>query len=97
MAKLVQEEVAKESKVVKVLVKSRSWRSLSPLNETFQRAQMLLRQAMTADQPLTMFNEVPVFKNVGKRSTAKTTALLVFFLWLVKSLKNLLIIGLLIT
>ena len=32
---------------------------------------------------------VPVFKNVGERSTAKTTALLVFFLWLVKSLKNL--------
>ena len=28
---------------------------------------------------------VPVFKNVGERSTA----LLVFFLWLVKSLKNL--------
>ena len=33
---------------------------------------------------------VPVFKNVGERSTAlKTTTLLVFFLWLVKSLKNL--------
>ena len=32
---------------------------------------------------------VPVFKNVGERSTAKTTALFVFFLWLVKSLKNL--------
>ena len=32
---------------------------------------------------------VPVFKNIGERSTAKTTALLVFFLWLVKSLKNL--------
>ena len=31
---------------------------------------------------------VPVFKNVGERSTAKTTTLLVFFLWLVKSLKN---------
>ena len=30
---------------------------------------------------------VPVFKNVGERSTAKN--LLVFFLWLVKSLKNL--------
>ena len=30
---------------------------------------------------------VPVFKNVGENSTA--TALLVFFLWLVKSLKNL--------
>ena len=29
---------------------------------------------------------VPVFKNVGERST---TALLVFFLWLVQSLKNL--------
>ena len=40
---------------------------------------------------------VPVFKNVGERSTAKTTTLLVFFLWLVKSLKNLKIIGLLIT
>ena len=32
---------------------------------------------------------VPVFKNVRERSTAKTPALLVFFLWLVKSLKNL--------
>ena len=33
---------------------------------------------------------VPVFKNVGERSTAKkTTTLLVFFLWLVKSSKNL--------
>ena len=32
---------------------------------------------------------VPVFKNVGERSTAKSYALLVFFLWLVKSLKNL--------
>ena len=31
---------------------------------------------------------VPVFKNVGERSTAKTTALLFFFLLLVKSLKN---------
>ena len=30
---------------------------------------------------------VPVFKNVGESST--DTALLVFFLWLVKSLKNL--------
>ena len=33
---------------------------------------------------------VPVFKNVGERSILlKTTALLVFFLWLVMSLKNL--------
>ena len=32
---------------------------------------------------------VPVFENVGERST--TTALLVFFLWLVKSLKSFLI------
>ena len=32
---------------------------------------------------------VPVFKNVGERSTAKTTAQLVFFLWLVRSLKSL--------
>ena len=32
---------------------------------------------------------VPVFKNVGGRSKLKTIALLVFFLWLVKSLKNL--------
>ena len=37
---------------------------------------------------------VPVFKNVGKRCTSKT---LVFFLWLVKSLKNLYTIKLLIT
>ena len=29
---------------------------------------------------------VPIFKNVGERYTAKTTTLLVFFLWLVKSL-----------
>ena len=29
----------------------------------------------------------PVFKNVRERSAAKTTTLLVFFLWLVKSLK----------
>ena len=40
---------------------------------------------------------VPVFENVGKGLVLKTTALLVFFLWLVKSLKNLEIIGLLIT
>ena len=32
---------------------------------------------------------VPVFKNVGERSKTKNAALLVFFLWLVKSLKNL--------
>ena len=32
---------------------------------------------------------VPVFKNVGKGLLLKTTALLVFSLWLVKSLKNL--------
>ena len=32
---------------------------------------------------------VPVFKNVGERSTAKNYRLLFFFLWLVKSLKNL--------
>ena len=32
---------------------------------------------------------VSVFKNLGERSTAKTTTLLLFILWLVKSLKNL--------
>ena len=32
---------------------------------------------------------IRVFKNVGKGQLLKTTALLVFFLWLVKSLKNL--------
>ena len=32
---------------------------------------------------------VPVFKNVGKGLQLKSTALLVFFLWLVKSLKSL--------
>ena len=32
---------------------------------------------------------VPAFKNVGKGLQLKTIALLVFFLWLVKSLKNL--------
>ena len=32
---------------------------------------------------------VPVFKNVGKGLLLKATVLLVFFLWLVKSLKNL--------
>ena len=32
---------------------------------------------------------VPVFKNVGEGLQLKTTASLVFFLWLVKSLKNL--------
>ena len=32
---------------------------------------------------------VPVFKNVGERSTAKNYRPVVFFLWLVKSLKNL--------
>ena len=31
---------------------------------------------------------VPAFKNVGKGLQLKTIALLVFFLWLVKSLKN---------
>ena len=38
---------------------------------------------------------IPVFKDVAKGLQLKTTALLVFFLWLVRSLKNLLIIGLL--
>ena len=32
---------------------------------------------------------VPVFKNVGEGLLLKTTTLLVFFLWLVRSLKNL--------
>ena len=32
---------------------------------------------------------VPVFKNVGENLLPITTTLLVFFLWLVKSLKNL--------
>ena len=32
---------------------------------------------------------VPVFNNVGKGLLLKTTALLVFFLWLIKSLKHL--------
>ena len=32
---------------------------------------------------------VPVFRMLGKDLQLKTTALLVFFLWLVKSLKNL--------
>ena len=32
---------------------------------------------------------VPVFKNLGERSTAKNYHLLFFFVWLVKSLKNL--------
>ena len=32
---------------------------------------------------------VPVFKSVGKGLQLKLTAILVFFLWLVKSLKNL--------
>ena len=31
---------------------------------------------------------VPVFKNVGEGLLLETTTLLVFFLWLVKSLKN---------
>ena len=35
---------------------------------------------------------VPVFKNVGKGLQQKTTAQLVFFLWLVKSLKNFILI-----
>ena len=40
---------------------------------------------------------VPVFKNVGERSTAKNCHPVSLLLWLVKSLKNLSIIGLLIT
>ena len=32
---------------------------------------------------------VPVFKNVGEMSTAENYHSLVFFLWIVKSLKNL--------
>ena len=39
---------------------------------------------------------IPVFKNVGESTAAKNYFLLVFFLWLVKSLKNLYIIKLLI-
>ena len=39
---------------------------------------------------------IPVFKNVGESTTAKNYFLLFFFLWLVKSLKNLYIIKLLI-
>ena len=38
-----------------------------------------------------------VFRNVGRGLWRKTTALIVFVLWFVKSLKNLLIIDLLIT
>ena len=40
---------------------------------------------------------VPVFKNYGERSAAKLKLLEVFFLWLVKSLKTVQIIGLMIT
>ena len=41
---------------------------------------------------------LPVYKNVEEKGLLlKTTALLVFFLWLVKYLKNLYIIGLLVT
>ena len=32
---------------------------------------------------------VPVFKNIGERPTAKNYHMLVFFSWLVKSMKNL--------
>ena len=32
---------------------------------------------------------VPVFKNIGERSTAKNYPILVFFLWLIESLKSL--------
>ena len=32
---------------------------------------------------------VPIFKNIGNSLQLKTVVLLVFFLWLVKSLKNL--------
>ena len=40
---------------------------------------------------------VPVFTNVGKGLLLKITVLLIFFLWLVKSLKNLQVIELLIS
>ena len=40
---------------------------------------------------------VPVFKNVGERSTAKNYCPVSLFLWSIKSLKNLQIIGLFIT
>ena len=40
---------------------------------------------------------VPIFKNVREGLQLKTTALLVFFLWLVKSLKSFYTIELLIT
>ena len=40
---------------------------------------------------------VPIFKNLRKKSTIKNYCLVVFFLWLLKSLKNLQIIVLLIT
>ena len=40
---------------------------------------------------------VPIFKNVRERSTGTNYPLLVFFLWLLKSLKNMKILGLLIT
>ena len=40
---------------------------------------------------------VPIFKNVGERSAAKNYSLLVFFLFLVKALKNVQKIELLIT
>ena len=54
-----------------------------------------LKESCFSDS-LKVSSGVPVFKNVGEQQL-NTTALLVFFLWLVKSLKNLRIIELLIT
>ena len=49
-----------------------------------------LKESCFSDS-LKVSSGVPVFKNVGEQQL-NTTALLVFFLWLVKSLKNLQII-----
>ena len=59
---------------------------------------MYLKQSYFLDYWMVSY-VVPVFKNVGERSKGllqKSTTLLFFFLWLVKSLKNVQIIDLLI-
>ena len=55
---------------------------------------MYLKESYFQDLIQKVSSVDPVFKNVGEAFTARNTTLLVFFLWLTKSLQNLLIIGL---
>ena len=51
MAKTILREVAKESKLVKVVVTYSYWQSWQLFDETFRRSQTLLRRSVIGDRP----------------------------------------------